>query len=194
MSERPCDCKVGRNVATYGLVRFDRTLQRRHEGGASLRELARYHDVRLLEAALADTETTVVGDAGAVYDKLTDGTDAGRRAEAEARLSNAGVDVEALRADFVSHQTVRAHLRTCLSRDTDRSSEMDVDRARSTTEWARARSEAVVARTLERLRDAGGIATGDLDVTGTIRVTCTDCGRTYRTDELIDRGGCDCGR
>jgi hypothetical protein len=50
----------------------------------------------------------------------------------------------------------------------------------------------VIEQTLDQLRSADQLATEDLEVTQTVRVTCTGCGETYRVAELLDRGGCEC--
>lgn len=192
MSDDGCSCKIGRNARTYGLS-LDRELRQRHERGESLRALARIHNQRLLAAALADVNAAIVGDVDAIYGKLTDeDVSAGTRAEVRAQLSNAGIDVDALLDDFVSHQTVRTHLRNCADVDTSRSGDLTTDRARSIVEWARSRSEAVIERTVRRLGESDDFARSSLSVTQSVRVTCDDCGETYRLGEFLDQGGCDC--
>jgi len=61
MSDTVCSCKIGRNVQKYG-VSLDRELRQRHENGESLRALARVHNERLLEEALADVTAAVFGE------------------------------------------------------------------------------------------------------------------------------------
>ena len=189
-----CSCKVGRNARAYDLDRFDSRLRERHRDGASLRDLERVVNTAVLRAALREVGADVIGDVESVYDALVDDdVSAGRRTEVRERLSAAGVDVEALCGDFVSYQTVRTHLRECLEVDTDRREPLDPDDARGTIEWARSRSEGIVARTLERLAESDAVAAGDLDAAHVIRVTCDDCGATFPVETFLDRGGCDCG-
>ena len=102
------------------------------------------------------------------------------------------MDVEAIKADWVTHPTVRTHLRECLNIDTQRTVTITTDDARNTIEWARARCANVVAQTCTRLRNADIVATGPLDVTVTIQITCTTCGETYRPNQLLTKRECAC--
>ena len=96
-------------------------------------------------------------------------------------------------SDFVSYQTVRTHLRDCLDVETGRDSSLSIADAEGTIEWARSRSEGIVGRTIERLRDAGGVRAGSVEVSHVVRVSCVDCGGSYPVETFLDRGGCDCG-
>lgn len=186
-------CKVGWVADRYDLFELDAALGRRHEAGDGLRDLADLLNRRILEDALTGADADIVGDADALYATITgDDVSAGRRAEVRAQLSNAGVDVLGMEDDFVSHQTIKTHLNDCLDIDTSRSSPLDRERASGTVEWARSRSEAVIERTMERLQANGELSTGPLSVTHTVRITCEDCGRTYRQDELLETGRCAC--
>lgn len=200
-----CSCKVGRVADRHGVSGLDDELRRRREDGASLRALADHVNRRVLAASL-DDETDGLVDAvyGAVsgeeavalvYDALAgDDVAPERTARVRTRLEQRGVDVDAVMDDWVTHPTVRGHLRECLGLDTSRGGTVSHDDAVDTVEWARARSERVVGRTFERLDDAGLVTTGDLDVAATFRLTCADCGETYRPSRLLDRGGCACDR
>lgn len=189
-----CPCKVGRAADDYGLPRLqDDIVRRREEEDASLRDLAGFVNERILERALADAGTDVAGDPQSVYEALA-GDDAGpgRRTEVRRQLRRAGVPVETVESDFVSHQTVRDHLRDCLGMDTGRRATTDLDDAADLVGWARDRNEGIIDDTLARLRSAGTLETGRLDVTHSVRVTCEDCGATYRVTDLLERGACDC--
>ena len=190
--EPPC-CKVGRSARAFGLADLDGDLRRRHERGQSLRDLAAFVNRRILGRAIARADVDTVSDAGTIYDLLSDDeVGAGRRTEIREKLGRAGVDLDAVESSYVSHQTVRDHLRECLGVDTGVRADVDRETARGTVEWARARFLGITERTLERLATAGELDAGDLEVTGTVRVTCTDCGETYRLGVLIDRGRCGC--
>jgi len=200
-----CACKVGRGIERYGLDGLDAELvRRRRESDASLRELADYTNRRILAAALdaasvdlSDTLYGAVDDEDAVevlYDTLADDeTPTERVARVRTRLVQNGVDVEAVQSDWVTHTTVRSHLRECLEVDTSREASITPDDGRDTIEWARNRCANVVGETLERLRRADLISTGPLDTSVTIQVTCTDCGATYRPGRLLSERACDCG-
>ena len=186
-------CKIGRDCAKYDLSGLDENLCRRRADGASLRDLQEFVNERVLERALADANADVVGDPENIYRLLRDDeVSSGRQAELRSRLERAGIDIEAVENDFVSHQTVRDHLKECLDVDTSRQSSIDIERATRNINWAESRSKAVIKQTLDQLRSANQLATDDLDVTQTVRVTCTGCGETYRVTDLLDRGGCEC--
>lgn len=189
----PACCKVGRSASRYGLGHLDEDLERRREEGESLRDLETFVNRRVLERALEDAGADTISDAAAIYGMLADDElGAGRHVELRQKLRRAGVDVPAVRSDFVSHQTVRDHLRNCLSIDTSVRAEVDRESARGTIEWARSRFLGITGRTLERLRTADELDVGELEVTDSVRVTCVDCGETYRLDDLVDRGRCSC--
>jgi len=193
-SETEKCCKVGRVAAKRGLTRLDDELRRRRGAGASLRDLEGFLNERVLERALDEANEAVVGDPESLCRTLqSSDVDAGRKAELRANLERAGVDVDAVEDDFISHQTIRDHLRDCLDVDTSRETRIDRERGHTTISWAQSRSQAVIEQTLQQLRNAGELATGNLDVTQTARVTCTDCGATYRLDELLDSASCECG-
>ena len=192
--EPPCSCKLGRNVAAYGLDDVNARLRDRRDDGDSLRDLERFVNTSLLDGALREAGADVIGDVDAIYDVLTgDDVSAGKRTEVRSRLEHAGVDVATVEAAFVSYQTVRTHLRECLDVETDRESRLSVDDARGTIEWARSRSEGIVERTVQRLDAADEVDAGAVDVSHVVRVDCADCGASYPVDEFVDRGGCDCG-
>lgn len=188
-----CGCKVGRNAGAYGLDGLDERLLERREEGASLRDLETVVNRSILRAALRDAGEDVIGDAGSVYEKLTgDDVSAGERTEVRERLALAGVDVEALRADFVSYQTVRTHLRECLDVDTARDVSLTRSDALGTIQWARSRSEGIVGRTIERLQGEDGFHAGDVEVSYVVRVSCLDCGTSDTVEAFVEGGGCQC--
>ena len=190
----PCSCKLGRNLAAYGLDDLHRKVRKRRDDGDSLRDLERFVNRSLLDGAIREAGADVIGDVDGIYDVLTgDDVSAGKRTEVRERLEHAGVDVAAVEDAFVSYQTVRTHLRDCLDVETGRESHLSVDDARGTIEWARSRSEGIVERTVQRLAAADRVTAGDVDVSHVIRIDCPDCGATYPIDEFVDRGGCDCG-
>ena len=193
VAEPPCSCKLGRNLAAYGLEDLHPTVRERRSDGDSLRDLERFVNRSLLDGTIREAGADVIGDVDGIYDALTgDGVSAGERTEVRERLEHAGVDVTAVEADFVSYQTVRTHFRDCLDVETARESRLSVDDARGTIEWARSRSEGIVERTVQRLATAGEVTAGDVDVSHVVRVDCPDCGAAYPIDEFVDRGGCDC--
>lgn len=183
--------KIQRNIEKYDLDGLRESLRRRRADGASLRDLERFVNVRILERVLTARGGGVVGDAASLYEVLRgDDVSVGRRAEIARQLSNNGVPIEEVERDFVSYEAVRTYLRDRLDVDTGRESSVTLEEGRETVEWARARCGAVVERTLSRLDDAEELDAGEVTVTTTVRVTCEDSGETYRLAEFLDRGGC----
>jgi hypothetical protein len=202
-TDQTCKCKVDRVIDEYGLDSLNAELYRRRDEGASLRRLATYVNQRVLTAALdsADVDVTnalhgALGSDEAIetlYKGLNDDdVPTERTARVRTRLSQLGVDVAEMEDDWVTHPTVRKHLRECLYIDTRRTASIYPDDARDTIAWARTRCANVVAQMCRRLRNANVIATGPLDVMVTIQFTCTNCGETYRLETLLDRRSCNC--
>lgn len=185
--------KIERNIEKYELRGLNAELRQKRQHGSSLRELAAFVNRRVLETALSETNASVVGDVDSIYEALRgDEVSVGRRAEVSSRLKTLGVPMDEVEDDFVSHQTVSDYLQECLDIETSRQSQLTVEEALKTIEWADARGMAVINRTLTRLYEAGEINTDDVDVMCALRVTCEECGETYRLHEFLQRGGCDC--
>jgi hypothetical protein len=193
--------KVDRLVDEYGLDGLGRELRDRwtDEGTErmSLRELADYFNVRLLEAAVADAETQVIGgEVENLYDLLTDDERSpGDRAEAESWLERAEVSPDTLRADFVSHQTVYNYLRNHQDAEYDRDRKTDAERledGKATVQRLKGRLTRVSESTVESLSNAGVVDAGDVEVFVDVRVYCDGCNRQYAIADLLDRGGCGC--
>jgi hypothetical protein len=193
-TEPECSCKVGRVADRYGLDGLHRDLEQRYvTDDASLRDLAAYFNTRVVGAVVDGSSADVVGDPSAIYRALRDGdVPPERRANVRDQLTYADVDVDAVTQDFVSHQTVRAHLRECLEVDTARSGVDSLDEAGDVINWAQDRDAEIIDRVLERLGRLDLLATGELEVSHTVRITCLDCGETYRPETLLTEGECGC--
>lgn len=208
MHEQPtagtCTCKVGKAITGYGLTDLDETLrERRVRDTLSLRDLADLVNQAILEAAIEQqVEAQAVDVFGlldpddvieSLYDALTDeSTASDRTARITSRLRQIGVDLDDVRQSWVTHPTVRSHLRDCLDLDTSTTADLSADDARRTIDWARNRCLAIVKRTIERLANAGRLTITDVDVSLTVMISCATCNETYRPARLIERGGCRC--
>lgn len=192
MSSDRCECKVGR-VAGRRELDVDRDLADRRARGESLRDLAEHFDRRVLRSAMERAGMAPLsGEVENLYRLLTaDEVNSGDRTRARRRLERAGVDVEAVRDDFVSHPTVGKHLRECL--EIEQPAERDpVAAARERIVKMQSRSEAVVRDAVEGLADRDEVAGGDLTVVLDARVVCESCGAQHPVESFLDRGGCDC--
>lgn len=193
--EDGCGCKVGRVAAEYELSDVDARLVEGWQGGTSVRRLTEELNERVVAAAL---DAANVGRAEwrgtPVYEALhTDELTDAEEIEIRRELDRAGVDVEKLSSDLVSHQTVYRHLTGCLdaSKDDERTPEERRETARDTVYALRQRTELVTESTLETLRSAGVAELGDVEVLVDLRVVCGDCGRSMDFERAIT-DGCDC--
>ncbi|WP_135663334.1 rod-determining factor RdfA [Halorhabdus rudnickae] len=197
-----CSCKVGRVADRYTLGGLDEELRRRYTAEASLRDLETFVNERILRTAIEQAGEAVPAlvssdrGIGALYEVLRDeeGTAAAEQARLVTRLEQAGVDVDAVTDDWISHATIRTHLNDCLSVDTAREASITPEGAINTVEWARSRSESVVSETVQRLKNADVVEVTEPDVSVSVRITCEACGRSYAVQDLLDAGGCDCNR
>lgn len=187
------ETKVTRAIEKYALDSLNEDLETRRETGESLRGLADFVNRRILESALTQAGGDVITEAESLYGLLTDeDVSAGRRAEIETKLERAGVDVQAVRSDFVSHQTVKHHLNDRLGVDTSRESSLDRETAISRIDWSRSRNEALIRNTLDQLESNGELDACEYSVSSSIRVSCAECGRTFALHEFVERGSCGC--
>lgn len=190
-----CSCKVGRTIERYDLAGMDDAIvRRREEDDESLRALAEFLNTRVLRRAIErHADRDVLADPESILSRLTGSQDAGRAAEMRERLRGAGVPVDEVTDDFVSHQTVRSHLNGCLDVETGRSRATDVEDVANLIEWARARDEDIIDRAIARLRESGELDVGETNVIHSVRVICEECGESHRVQELLDAEGCGCG-
>jgi DNA-binding transcriptional ArsR family regulator len=171
----------------------DEIVRRREEENESLRALAEFVNTRILQRAIErHADQGVLADATSIYAQLTDGNDAGKTAEIRERLTAVGVPVEELTENFVSHQTIRSHLNSCLDMETGRSQATDIEEVENLIEWARTRDEEIIDRAISRLRESGKLDIGETSVIHSVRVICEECGQSHRLQELLDAEGCEC--
>ena len=190
--------KVARVLSEYDLSDLGDELVSRwtaDDDRMSLRELAEYFNRQLL-ASQCDRQRVdmLPGEIENMYTLLTDDdVTSGTRVQAENRLSEHGIDVEQIRSDFVSRQAIHTYLtkhreETYEQPDTDEV----VDKRLEELERLRSRERAVTKQTLSTLRNRDRLSIGDFQVISSIQIQCTDCGRQYDLNSLVDRGECDC--
>lgn len=165
------------------------------EDRMSLRELADYFNKQLLGSLLEQRQAgTLAGEVDNLYELLTDDeVTSGTRIQAENRLREDGVDVEALRSDFVTRQAVHTYLTKHREATYEAPETEDVvDRRLGELERLASRQRAVTEQTLSTLANSDRLSIGEFQVLVSTRVQCVDCGRQFEATELIQRGGCDC--
>lgn len=162
----------------------------------SLRELADRVNVSLLRAAMVEAGLDPLdGEVENAYRLLTDDdVSAGMRTQQRQELERAGVDVDEVLSDFVTHQAVHTYLTKGRglekpAGDDRRQRERDFETLRR----LQSRTGVVTESTLERLRDTGRVTLGEFDVFVSVSVFCRDCGTQRTLDELVETEGCECG-
>ncbi|MEF8853965.1 MAG: hypothetical protein V5A24_00470 [Haloarculaceae archaeon] len=191
--------KVERVMDEYDLQGLESTLVSRWTGDGedrwSLRDLADYVNERLVEAALLEAgEQPLDGEVENYYRLLEDeDVSAGARTEARSQIERAGVDVDELQRDFVSHQAVHTYLtdRQEVSYEGASAAER-LESARDTVSRLGSRTETIAENTVGGLHNAGLLDIGEFSVMTSVAVVCEECGSRYDFDTLIQQGGCDC--
>jgi hypothetical protein len=117
----------------------------------------------------------------------------GDRTETRRELAQAGVDIETIDEQFVSHQTIHSHLTECLDGSlSEPTPAARLDDAATTLGQLQSRTEAVTADTIARLADHDALDIDTPDVVVSVQVACTSCNRQYSVRRLLDRGRCHC--
>lgn len=192
--------KVARVIDDYGLDGWGERLERRWTGEAeertSLRDLADALNEEILTAALRDAGVSVTApDAASTYRTLTDSENVSRadRHRKERELEQAGVDVESVRSDFVTHQAVHTYLTSYREVELENRSEDRTQRAIENLQRLQGRTGVVTESTIDRLIATEEMTDHEYEVFVDIQIVCTDCDRNFSVNELLRAGGCDCG-
>ncbi|WP_049982245.1 rod-determining factor RdfA [Halorubrum sp. BV1] len=197
-SSRP-NSKVARVIEAYELDGLGAELERRWIGEngdrTSLRDLADVFNRRVLAAAMREAGYSAVeSDVESAYAALTDEeSGSADRMRKRRDLEQAGVDVDAVLGDFVTHQAVHTYLTSYRDAELPDRSDGRIDRKVETLERLQGRTAAVTESTVESLVEAGELTDHDYELLVDVRAICPDCGSDYPVGDLLRSGGCDCG-
>lgn len=190
--------KVERVIDRYDLDGLGNRLEAEWVGDGtdrtSLRDLAKVFNIEVLRAALLDAgESAISTDVESTYQTMTD-DEVPRSDEIRKRreLERAGVDVDDVMRDFVTHQAIHTYLTNVREAELSRDEEDRIERKKETIQRLASRTQVVTNSTLEELVRADLLSDRNYEVFVNVRVVCEDCGADYSVDELITRGGCDC--
>lgn len=191
--------KVERVMDEYGLEEWGDRLEARWTGDGtertSLRDLASAFNRAVLRAALREAgESVIDADVDHLYRTLTDDdvprSDAVRKRR---ELERAGIDVDAVQSDFVTHQAIHTYLTDVREATLPEDDPADrLERKRATIDRLAGRTQVVTDATVEELVGADELTDRNYEVFVTVRVVCQQCGTDYTAAELLERGGCDC--
>jgi hypothetical protein len=193
--------KVAIQLEKHQLSGFGDELKRRWLGESrerqSLRDLADFLNRRILQKMVEQTnELAVNGEIENLYRLLTgDDVSASDRARAEQKLTRSGIDVENIRADFVSHQAVHTYLTKVRGVNLDTSEESSsktLESRKKSIQKLRSRLTAMTEWNIQNLQNTNRLSLGSFDVTSSVTVHCRDCDKSYDVTELLDKGQCEC--
>jgi len=191
--------KVGRVLANYDLRDLHAALPDLWLGDdtdMSLRQIAKRINIDLTRRALERAgEAPLDGEAANAYRLLTaDDVSVGVQTQQRSRLERAGINVDELEGDFVTHQAVHSYLTKSLDLSKDDGESRDrTETNRERVQRLQSRLRAVVDQSLADLADADQLSVGTLDSTVNVQVYCQECNTQYDFGDLLNRGGCRCG-
>jgi hypothetical protein len=203
MSQRDAEVettyKVGRVLSDYNLLDLHAELPELWLGesgeATSLRALAERINVAVLEQAMERAGMDPLeGEAENAYRLLTsDDVSVGVQTQQRNRLERAGIDIDDLESDFVTHQAVHTYLTKGLGVSKEEADQTDpVTKHRERIQRLRSRTTAVMENSLSELDKGDHITLGSFDATVDLRVYCRDCETQYDLSSLLEAGGCNC--
>ena len=190
--------KVGRVLTEYDLLELHEELPDRWLGESgdptSLRDLADLVNVALVSRAMEEAgEDPLEGEADNVYRLLTDDeVSTGVRTQQRNRLERAGIDVDALEDDFVTHQAVYTYLTKGLGISKETDQREPIEKHEERIQRLRSRTTAVVENSLSELEESGEITGGEFDAIVDIQVYCNVCHTQAPLADFLEAGGCEC--
>jgi hypothetical protein len=188
-------CKVCRVLGERELDHYDDRLlaEWRGESGPrkGYRALARWLNVTLLRREMDKAGLLTLGDeAESKYDRLTgDDTSA---TEIASMLDREGIDIDALRSDFVSYGVIRTHITECLGAEYE--PEESSDWEREAIDIAREHSTGKIRDAVRSLRRKGDLLGGEnVSVHIDAKIECESCQTRLPLWRALQRGRiCNC--
>ena len=185
--------KIDRIVEKYEIAEVREELRVRwtaEDNRDSLRDLEVYFNQRVLRAAIEEERSAPLdGEIENLYRLLTaDDVRESDKTRAQRRLKRKGIDVDELRSDFVSHQTIYRYLKNHLNLDSPDKSETTkqnyIERVRALQNRTKVITKDVVNQIQEKSGDED-----DIDVLVDVKVRCPGC-EQYRRLEHFAEGAC----
>lgn len=189
--------KVARVLEEYDMQEVGTELEQRwtaEEDRWSLRDLATYFNQQLLQQALRDANVkTLDGELKNIYRLLTDNdVTTADRTRLRRRLEQDGVDIDALKDDFVTYQAIRTYLKKYRHAEYTSDESDPLDREIDNIQQLRGRLVSVTEGKLDQLRNADELILGEHRLLVDVQVICSDCNGQFDVITLLERGGCNC--
>ncbi len=189
-------CKVSRSLHLFGRSSYLEELARTADrGNTSLRDLETRVNRVITEGALEAASGPIDLAVRTIIDALSGDPSPRVRARVRTRLTQRDVDPDQLKNAYVSYRTIKNHLNECEHIDTSRDeSPITPARATDTIGWSETRHEAIIQRTLERLRSANELELrGSIEVSIHTTVTCDRCHSSTPLRALLNgNAACNC--
>jgi hypothetical protein len=191
--------KLAKLLRKYDLPELGDELEARwtadREERMSLRDLADYVNKELLIATI-DDPTVLDEDIETYYQLLTgDNVSTGTRIQIKNQLVENGVNVEELRDDFVSRQSVHTYLTKECDATYEPENPEGSQRIKARVEAVQRlknRVQQVSEAVISELNNANLLSAGTPHVSVFVRVDCHDCEQEYTLTEFLTEGGCNC--
>ncbi len=195
-STRSRGTKVAQVIEKYELSGMGKELEAAWTGESgertSLRDLADQFNERVLEETLRELDISALDfEVTGTYETLRHGSGS-EETRARRRLEREGVDVDALRSDFVTHQAVHTYLTKERGATLPEQDENAVERKIETIDKLNSRVAAVTDTTIQSLIPNEELERTSYEILVDVRVVCSACGSDHSVGELLRQGGCNC--
>lgn len=189
--------KVARLIESDDLSGMGETLEKEWTGvedsRTSLRDLADQFNKRLLKARLESAGAIFSElEVSSTYDLLQGEGSKADQTRKSRELERMGIDIDQLKADFVTHQAIYTYLTKYREVTFPEKKSDPIETGITKLERLQGRVEVVADSTIESSINANQMTLRDYNVIVDIQVVCGNCGSTYSIFSVLKRGGCDC--
>lgn len=179
-------------MAEYGLEHLEAELAARwtrETDRFTLRELESWFNARLVESAMRAAGMDPLESEPENVRRLLvdDGVAANEREQCRQRLAGAGVDVDSLRGDFVTYNSIYSLLAEDKGIEPPSDDEPRPERVKRRFRRLRERTNRVIEDGLSTVGDGAA----DVEPRVTFAVHCEACGHRMPALDFVDNGGCE---
>ncbi len=158
----------------------------------SLRELADMFNQKVLFAAATNSKFTN-SELEQYYSILADNNAAqSEQVRLRRQLEKEGIDIEEVRSDFVTHQTIYTYLTDVVNAEPPEQLTTTIESKLQTIDKLAGKTAVVGNKSLKELSNVDKITERNYRVVVDVTVICEHCQSSYQFEELLNNGGCDC--